>query len=144
VANAVALATAMELTLAERDVETARLTTLRDAFESRVLAAIPDVVIHGREAPRSPHVSCLSIPGTDAETMLMALDMAGIAASGGSACQSGSVGASHVLSAMGVPPDLANAQLRLSFGALTTPACIDRVATLLPQLAEKARATSAF
>jgi cysteine desulfurase len=76
--------------------------------------------------------------------MLMALDMAGIAASGGSACQSGSVGASHVLSAMGVPPDLANAQLRLSFGALTTPACIDRVATLLPQLAEKARATSAF
>ncbi len=142
VANAVALATAMELTLAEQASETRRLTALRDHLEGALREAIPDVVIHGAEAPRSPHVTCLSIPGTDAETMLMALDMAGIAASGGSACQSGSVGASHVLSAMGVPPELANAQLRLSIGALTTPADIERVALVLPQLAAKARATS--
>ncbi len=143
VANAVALATAMELTLAEHGTESARLETLRDRLEGALLAAIPDLVIHGRGAPRATHVTCLSIPGTDAETMLMALDMAGIAASGGSACQSGSVGASHVLSAMGVAPDLANAQLRLSIGALTTPDDIEHVLALLPQLAAKARASSA-
>lgn len=144
VAMAVGLATAMELTLAEHAAEEARLHQLHDEMEARLLAAIPDLVIFGRDAARAPHVTCCSVPGTDAETMLMALDMAGIAASGGSACQSGSVGSSHVLSAMGVAPDLAAGQLRLSIGSLTTPEQIDRVCSVLPSLAAKARATSPF
>ena len=71
--------------------------------------------------------------------MLMALDLSGVACSSGSACQSGSVDPSHVLAAIGVPRDLAIAAVRMSLGALTTDACIDRVAQLFPALIAKAR-----
>ena len=74
-------------------------------------------MIHGAGATRAPHVTNVSIPGTDAETLLMALDLRGIQASGGSACQSGSVGMSHVLQAMGVAPELASGAMRLSLGS---------------------------
>jgi cysteine desulfurase len=72
--------------------------------------------------------------------MLMALDLRGIACSAGSACQSGSVSASHVLSALGVSPQIANAALRLSLGSMSTEASIDRVVSVLATLAAKARA----
>jgi cysteine desulfurase len=96
-------------------------------------------VIHGKGAPRAPHITNVSVPGVDSESMLMALDLRGVACSAGSACQSGSISPSHVLSAIGVSPDLASAAIRLSLGALTTDACIDRVAELFPALVEKAR-----
>ena len=82
----------------------------------------------------------VSVPGVDGEALLMALDLRGICASGGSACQSGNAAPSHVLSAMGVPPDLASSAVRLSLGCLTTPEHVDRVAELFPTLVEKARA----
>jgi cysteine desulfurase len=69
----------------------------------------------------------------------MALDLAGVACSSGSACQTGSVTPSHVLSAMGVRPELAAAAVRMSLGALTTDECVERVAQLFPALIEKAR-----
>ena len=143
VAYAVALATAAEMTLAEHALESARLTVLRDRLEAAILARIPDAVIHGRGAKRAPHVLSVSIPGTDSESMLMALDLKGIACSGGSACQSGSVSASHVISALGVPADVASATIRMSLGSLTTDACIDRVAEVFPALALKARGLAA-
>ncbi len=139
VAYAVALATAAELTLAEHDRESARLTALRDRLETAILAKLPDAIVHGRGAKRAPHVLNISVPGTDSESMLMALDLQGIACSGGSACQSGSIGASHVLEALGLNADVANAAIRMSLGSLTTDACIDRVAELFPALALKAR-----
>lgn len=139
VAFAVGLATAAELILAEHDAESARLGVLRDSLENRLRERIPDLVVHGAGAKRATHISNISIPGTDSESMLMALDMRGIACSAGSACQSGSVSASHVLSAMGVSPELANAALRLSLGALTTEASIDRVVDVMSMLATKAR-----
>jgi len=71
--------------------------------------------------------------------MLMALDLRGVACSGGSACQSGAVGASHVLSAIGVAPELAASAIRMSLGCLSTSACIDRVAELFPTLVAKSR-----
>jgi cysteine desulfurase len=71
--------------------------------------------------------------------MLMALDLRGIACSAGSACQSGSVSPSHVLSAMGVAPDLASAAIRMSLGSMTTDADIDRVVEVFPALVAKAR-----
>ena len=101
--------------------------------------AVPDAVVHGRGAERAPHVLNVSVPGTDSESLLMVLDLQGIAASGGSACQSGSVSPSHVLSAIGVRPDLASAAVRMSLGALTTDEGIDRVATVFPALVNKAR-----
>jgi cysteine desulfurase len=143
VAFAVGLATAAELTIAERDTECARLVGLRDALEAALRERIPDVVIHGAGAPRAPHIVNLSVPGTDSESMLMALDLRGVACSAGSACQSGSVSASHVLSAMGVSPDLANAALRLSLGCLSDAQCVRRVADVLGILAAKARGSFA-
>lgn len=139
VAMAVGLATAMELTLAEHAAESARIRGLRERLERALVERIPDLVIHASGVSRAPHIVSISVPGTDSESMLMALDLKGIACSGGSACQSGSVGASHVLSAMGVAPDLVSAQLRLSLGVLTTDDAIARVAELLPALAAKAR-----
>jgi cysteine desulfurase len=70
----------------------------------------------------------------------MALDLRGIACSAGSACQSGSVGTSHVLSAIGARPELASAALRMSLGSLSNEECIRRVAEVFPKLANKARA----
>ncbi len=139
VAYAVALATAAELTLAEHDAECERLRKMRDRLEAGILECVPDAVVHARGAARAPHVLNVSVPGTDSESMLMALDLKGIAASGGSACQSGSVSPSHVLEAIGVRPDLATAAIRMSIGTLTTDACIDRVIEIFPALVQKAR-----
>jgi cysteine desulfurase len=143
VAAAVGLARAAELTLAECEAHCARLRKLRERLEAGILAIVPDAVIHGRGAERAPHIVNISVPGTDSESLLMALDLRGIAASGGSACQSGSVSPSHVLAALGVPPDLASAAIRMSLGALSTDHCIDRVIEVFPALVAKARHLSA-
>ncbi len=139
VAFAVGLATAAELVLAEQDTEHVRLTVLRDRLELALRERIPDIIVHGAETARAPHITNVSIPGTDSESMLMALDLRGIACSAGSACQSGSVSASHVLSALGVSPQIANAALRFSLGCLSDDASIDRVVNVMSTLAAKAR-----
>lgn len=142
VAAAVGLARAAELAVEEREHDVARLAAMRDALQAALLARIPDAVVHGATAPRAPHILNISVPGTDSESLLMALDLAGVAASSGSACQSGSVTPSHVLSAMGVTSDLASAAVRMSFGALTTDDCVQRVSQLFPALIDKARRLS--
>ena len=139
VAMAVGLARAAELTVAEREEECRRLDSLRERLEAALLERIPDAVIHGRGAPRAPHVTSISVPGTDSESLLMALDLRGVACSAGSACQSGSITPSHVLSALGVPASLAGAAIRMSLGSLTTDEGVTRVAELFPTLVEKAR-----
>lgn len=144
VAAIVGLARAVELARDERVHECARLGAMRDRFESLVLARVPDAVIHGRNAPqRAPHITNISVPGLDSESMLMALDLRGIGCSAGSACQSGSVSPSHVLTAIGVPRDLANAALRISFGCLNDDECVDRVADVFSKLVDKARGATA-
>jgi cysteine desulfurase len=139
VAMAVGLARAAELAVAEREHELATLGKLRERLEAMLLARIPDAVIHGRNAPRAPHILNISVPGTDSESLLMALDLRGIACSAGSACQSGSVSPSHVLAAIGVSADLASSAIRMSFGSMNGDACVDRVADVFPMLIEKAR-----
>lgn len=139
VAFAIGLAVAAEMAVAEREEDCARLLSYRETLERQLLAFIPDAVIHGADAPRAPHITNISIPGTSSESLLMALDLRGIACSAGSACQSGSVSASHVLSAMGVSHDLAGAALRFSTGVLTDDEAIARVIEVLPKLANKAR-----
>ena len=139
VAACVGLARAAEMAVAERDVECARLRALRDELERAILAAVPDAMIHGLGAPRVGHITSISVPGIDSESLLIALDLQGVACSAGSACQSGSVTPSHVLAAMGVRADLASAAIRMSLGTLTTPACVARVAVLFPALVNKAR-----
>jgi cysteine desulfurase len=139
VAAAVGLARAAELTLAECEAHCTRLQKLRDKLEAGIVAKVPDAIIHGRGAERAPHITNVSVPGTDSESLLMALDLRGIACSGGSACQSGSIDPSHVLSAIGVRPDLASAAVRMSLGMLTTDESIDRVIEVFPSLVAKAR-----
>jgi cysteine desulfurase len=142
VAAAVGLARAMELAVAEREAHWKELEALRDGLEARLMDRIPDAVVHGRGALRAPHVLNISVPGTDSESLLMALDLKGVACSSGSACQSGSITPSHVLSAMGVRAEVANAAIRMSFGSLSTPADVERVAELFPALIAKARGLS--
>ena len=143
VAAAVGLATAAELACAEREDEVRRLRALRERLEAGIRSRIPDAVIHGADAPsRAAHIVNVSVPGTDSESMLMALDLQGIGCSAGSACQSGSASPSHVLSAIGVKRDLINAAIRMSLGSMSTEASVDRVVDVFARLAHKARGTA--
>ncbi|MDB4913225.1 MAG: aminotransferase class [Gemmatimonadetes bacterium] len=143
VAMAVGLARAAELAAAEREHEWNLLAAMRDRLEAALLEKIPDAVIHGRGAPRAPHILSISVPGTDSESLIMALDLRGIACSAGSACQSGSTSPSHVLSAIGVPADLASSAIRMSLGCMNGDACITRVCDVFPMLVDKARRLAA-
>lgn len=142
VAMAVGLARAAELAVAERERAWTTLEGMRDRLEAALLARIPDAVVHGLGGPRAPHILNISVPGTDSESLLMALDLQGVACSSGSACQTGSVTPSHVLTALGVRSDLGSAAIRLSLGSLTTEEGIARVAELFPALIDKARRLS--
>jgi cysteine desulfurase len=142
VAGAVALGRAAALAAAEQSTESARLAALRDALIERLRAVVPDVVVHGLAAPRAPHVLSIGIPGTDSEALLMHLDLAGVAASGGSACSTGAMEPSHVLSAMGVPRALALGTIRLSLGHETAPDDLNRVVDVFPKVVEKVRKLS--
>ena len=139
----VGLGRAVELAAAEQAESATRLGALRDELERRVLAIVPDAVINAWQAERAPHVSNISIPGTDSEALLMHLDLAGVACSSGSACSTGAIEPSHVLTAMGVPRDLGIAALRFSFGRDNTAEDVDAVVGALPKIVEKVRALSA-
>src|SRR5439155_583434 len=93
----VGLGRAVELAAAEQAESATRLGALRDELERRVLGIVPDAVINAWQAERAPHVSNISIPGTDSEALLMHLDLAGVACSSGSACSTGAIEPSHVL-----------------------------------------------
>jgi cysteine desulfurase len=139
----IALGRAVELAAGEQAASAARLQALRDDLERQLLAVVPDAVINAWHAPRAPHVTNVSIPGTDSEALLMHLDLAGIACSSGSACSTGAVEPSHVLTAMGVPPELGVAAVRFSFGKENTAADVDTVIAALPKIVEKVRSLSA-
>ena len=142
VAGAVALGRAAALAAAEQSTEAARLAALRNSLIDRLRAVVPDLVVHGLAAPRAPHVLNIGIPGADSEALLMHLDLAGVAASGGSACSTGAMEPSHVLSAMGVPRPLALGSIRLSLGHETAAEDLDRVVEVFPRVVEKVRRLS--
>ena len=104
-----------------------RLAVLRDRLAARLIGLDPDAEAFGAGAPRVANTLSVAMPGVKAETQVMALDLAGIGVSAGSACSSGKVRTSHVLTAMGVAPDLAAAAIRISLGRDTTEAEIDRL-----------------
>jgi cysteine desulfurase len=98
------------------------LAALRDEFEARLAAIVPDAVFHGRAAPRLPQTSCVALVGIDRQAMLLALDQAGVCCSTGSACASGSSEPSPTLVAMGCGATELQSSLRFSVGVLTTAA----------------------
>ncbi len=139
VAGAVALGRAALLAVRELDQHTARLRQLRDNLAERLAAVVPDLHVHARSAPRAPHVLSVSVPGAEAEALLMHLDIAGICVSAGSACSTGSVEPSHVLVAMGLGNPLALTTLRFSLGHETTAAEIDRVVEVFPAVVARVK-----
>lgn len=102
---------------------------LRDGLEARLRLVEPGLAVFGAKAPRVPNTSAFAIDGLKAETLLMMLDLEGMAVSSGSACSSGKVRRSHVLTAMGVAPSLAEGALRVSFGWDSTEADVESFAT---------------
>src|SRR5229473_150391 len=139
----IGLGVAARLAAEEQQDLVTRLGELRDELERRLLAIVPDALINGWQGERAPHISNVSIPGTDSEALLMHLDLAGIACSSGSACSTGAVEPSHVLTAMGVPRDLGVAALRFSFGKDSTMEDVEAVTAALPRIVEKVRSLSA-
>jgi cysteine desulfurase len=138
VAGAVALGRAALLAAREQPEEAPRLRALRDRLVERLRTTVRDLVVNGGPAG-APHVLNVSVAGADSEALLMHLDLAGIAASSGSACSTGSVEPSHVLVAMGVPHELALGAIRFSLGRETTVEDVDRVAEVMPGVVAKVR-----
>lgn len=118
----------------------ASVAALRDRLEAAVLAAVPDCAIAGDRDHRLPNTLSLVFDGVEGEAILVRLDRAGIAASQGSACSAGGMAPSHVLSAMGMPPRLAQGAIRLSLSRETTAEDIARVAAELPRIVAALRA----
>src|SRR5881628_1326050 len=137
------LGAAAALAAREQAAFAATVAALRDELERRLLAVVPDAVINAAHGRRAPHVTSVSIPGTDSEALLMHLDLAGIACSSGSACSTGAVEPSHVLTAMGVPRELGVAALRFSFGKDSTLEDVETLIGALPKIVEKVRQLSA-
>jgi cysteine desulfurase len=123
--------------------EIPRLAALRDSLESRVLASIEGVTVNGLRSGRVPNTSNLGFEGVEAEALLIALDLEGIAVSTGSACSSGTLEPSHVLRAMGLAPHRTQNAIRISLGAGTTADEIDRVVDVLPRLVARLRTLTA-
>jgi cysteine desulfurase len=110
---------------------------LRDQLEAALQDLAPTARVFGHNADRLPNTSCIAFPGLASETLLIALDLAGIAVSSGSACSSGKVGPSHVLAAMGVPLELARSAIRISLGWASREADIERLLAALRTILER-------
>ena len=136
VPGAVGLAKALELAAASLPESADRVRALRDQLIREIRARIPDAVLNGDPERRLPGNVHFSFPGVDGEALLLRLDLAGIACSGGSACTSGAQEPSHVLAAIGQAPDLAKGGLRMTLGEENTPEEIKEVLRVLPEIVQ--------
>jgi cysteine desulfurase len=139
VAGAVALGRAVQLATVEREDLAQRLMKLRDELARRLRATVPDLTVNAEGSKRAPHLLSIAVEGADSEALLMHLDLAGIAASSGSACSTGAVEPSHVLVAMGIPRELALGTIRFSFGRESSMDDVDRAAEAVPGVVAKVR-----
>jgi cysteine desulfurase len=135
----VGLGVAARLARAKLDASAAAIGTLRDRLEDGILAGVPGTAVNGDRTRRVPNTTNISFDGLESESLLIALDLEGVAVSTGSACSSGSLEPSHVLRAMGLPSQRARNSLRFSLGAGTTADEVDFVISILPALVAKLR-----
>ncbi|MEO7271411.1 MAG: cysteine desulfurase family protein [Vicinamibacterales bacterium] len=141
----VGLGVAARLARVKIGAESIRLAALRDHLEQAVLARVPGTAINGARDARVPNTTNLSFDGVEAESLLIALDLEGIAVSTGSACSSGTLEPSHVLRAMGLPAHRTQNSIRVSLGAGNTAEQIDILLAKLPAVVDKLRSlTRAF
>ncbi|MDP3025296.1 MAG: cysteine desulfurase NifS [candidate division Zixibacteria bacterium] len=138
----VGLAKALEIVHSDMQKEERRLKSLTETFFKKVTERIPDVFLNGHPVLRIPNTLNLSFKGVEGESIILNLDLKGIGVASGSACTSGTLEPSHVLSAMGVPGDLAQSSLRFSFGRSNSIDDVDYVVQLLPEIISKLRAMS--
>ncbi len=135
----VGLGVAARLAAARLHDHTRRVASLRDRLERDILSAVPDTLVNGDTACRVPNTSNVSFDGVEAESLLIALDLEGIAVSTGSACSSGSLEPSHVLRAMGLPDARTRNAIRFSLGPGTTESDIAAVVAAVPRVVHKLR-----
>jgi cysteine desulfurase len=128
----VGFARALDLVAEGRERRSATVQALRERLEAGIVALIDDVRINGAGAPRLPNIANISFGGVDSEALLMALDLAGVAVSAGSACTSGALEPSHVIAALGANSHWQQGVIRFSLGYTTTADEVDRLLTLLP------------
>jgi cysteine desulfurase len=139
VAGIAGFGVAAEIAAKEVDEKSERLGKMRDRLLDGIRITLPDVQVNGDIVQRVAGNLNISIPGTEGETLILLLDGEGIACSSGSACASGAIDPSHVLTAIGVPKNLAIGSLRFSLGRTSTDADIDAVLDVLPKIVEQAR-----
>jgi cysteine desulfurase len=139
VAGIVGMGVAAREALAKMATEQTRLAALRDKLESLILSRVPGTARNGVAEPRVANTTNISFERVEAESLLIALDLEGIAVSTGSACSSGTLEPSHVLKAMGLPAHRTQNSIRFSLGAANTDADIERVVAVLPGIVEKLR-----
>jgi cysteine desulfurase len=139
VAGIIGMGVAAQLARAPLHEEGVRLAALRDRLESGILRGVTGTAVNGDRDTRVPNTTNISFERIEAESLLIALDLAGIAVSTGSACSSGTLEPSHVLKAMGFPPHRTQNSIRFSLGAVNTEADIDRVIEVMPGVVEKLR-----
>jgi cysteine desulfurase len=130
----VGMATALEQFHANQTHRIRHLSELRNSFETALSSHWPSIVINSAGADRLPHTSNVSFPGFDRQALVMALDLAGVACSTGTACASGSSEPSPVLQAMGCNESILGSAIRFSFGAFTQPAEVDQAVALIGQI----------
>ncbi|HEX7796486.1 MAG TPA: IscS subfamily cysteine desulfurase [Vicinamibacterales bacterium] len=135
----VGLGVAARLAAAKLESEATRVAALRDRLEQGILAHVPGTAVNGDPQNRVPNTTNISFDRVEAESLLIALDLEGIAVSTGSACSSGTLEPSHVLRAMGLSTHRTQNSLRFSLGQFSTQAEVDRVLEVLPRLVEKLR-----
>ena len=140
VAGAVGLATALRLAEEERVAECARLRRLRDRLIEGVLAYVPDSRLTGHPTHRLAHHASFAFRGVEGESLVLSLDLEGIAASSGAACAGGEPEPSFVLRAMGLPPEWSLGSLRLTLGRANDETDVERVLEVLPGVVERLRA----
>ena len=142
VASIIGFGRAAELAVAHLDDENTRVRALRDRLESTILGAISNTIRTGAREPRLPNTSNIAFDSVEAEGILMALDQLGICASSGSACTTGSLHPSHVLTAMGIKPARAKGCVRFSLGIYNTDEEVDYVLKHIPGVIARLRAAS--
>ena len=139
VAAIAGMGVAARLALAKMADEASRIGALRDRLEQRILQTVPGTAVNGDPARRVPNTSNISFDRVEAESLLIALDLEGVAVSTGSACSSGTLEPSHVLKAMGLPAHRTQNSIRFSLGTANTEADVDRVVAVLPGVVDKLR-----
>jgi cysteine desulfurase len=140
----IGLGKAAELALAAMEDELTRVKAMRDRLEQALVASIPDAIVNGHPTARTPNTLNISFKYVEGEAILLMLSDAGIAASSGSACTSGSLEPSHVLRAMGIPFTAAHGSVRLSLSRFNTDADIDYIIAQLPPIIARLRDISPF